>query len=192
MAFENSTHASLLERIRSTSDDDAWQDFFHRYIDLIRAVARRQGMQPVDADDVAQEVLIAVHRAIKEHRYDPNKGRFRGYLKTITLRATWKRQRKKNPIEPDTMNLDQGHAPELEDLWDAEWRQYHLRLAMNTIRVEFQSAEVEVFEMLTAQGRPNADVAKETGWSLQRIYHIKSRILARLRTLIREQVDEEG
>ncbi len=149
-------------------------------------------MQPVDADDVAQEVLVAVHEAIKEGRYSPGKGRFRGYLKTITLRTIWRHKRRNGGIESDPDVEERAHDPEIEELWEAQWHQYHLRLAMNAVRAEFQSTEVEVFQMLTVQGRPNADVSKETGLPLQRIYHIKSRILTRLKELIRRQVAEEG
>lgn len=191
MPFQVSTHVSLLSRLQSSGDDEVWQEFHDRYYALVRGFARRRGLQPIDADDVAQEVLMAVHRGIREFHYDPAKGRFRGFLKTLALRAIWRR----TPMddEHDEGMLDRLAADgEIEEMWEAEWRQYHLRLAMSRIRFEFPAAEVRVFEMLTSEDRPSKEVASESGLPIDRVYRVKSAILARLRDLIAAQVNEEG
>ena len=182
---------SLLSRLQSSGDDDVWREFHDRYYALVRGFARRRGLQPIDADDVAQEVLMAVHHGIREFHYDPAKGRFRGFLKTLALRAIWRRE----PMDGDhdEEGLDRLAAdPEIEDMWESEWRQYHLRLAMSRIRFEFPAAEVRVFEMLTTENRPSKEVASESGLPIDRVYKVKSAILSRLRDVIASQVKEEG
>lgn len=191
MPFQVSTHISLLSRLQSSGDDDAWREFHDRYYALVRGFARRRGMQPIDADDVAQEVLMAVHRGIREFQYDPDRGRFRGFLKTLALRVIWRREPLDGPQDEGAIERLADDA-EVEDQWEAEWRQYHLRLAMSRIRFEFPAAEVRVFEMLTAEARESKDVASESGIPIDRVYKIKSAILVRLREMIATQIKEEG
>jgi RNA polymerase sigma-70 factor (ECF subfamily) len=194
-----STHASLLARLVEGADDVAWREFHDRYHRLIRGVARRNGLQPVDADDLTQEVLAAVHRGIAEFRYDPQKGRFRGFLKTIALRAIWRRRRRPFHQQPaglpavDEPFADEPTAAaEQERIWEAEWRQHHIRLAMATLAHETPPLQLRAFELLVIDAQSTAAVAAKTDLAVDQLYRIKSRLLARLRELIAAQVAEEG
>ena len=146
----------------------------------------------MDADDVTQEVLLAVHEKIKEFEYDPARGRFRGFLKTIALRAIWSRQadgRGERNLSGAEPQVDEN---EMEAQWESEWRQYHLGLATSVIRLEFPPTEFEAFEMLTSQGRSITDTAAATGIPVNRVYRVRAAIMERLRRLIAMQVAEEG
>ncbi len=44
-------------------------------------------MQPADCDDLVQDVLLALSKAMQNFEYDPQKGKFRAYLKTVTLHS---------------------------------------------------------------------------------------------------------
>lgn len=59
-----------------------WEEFLALYGRLILHWARRFGLQESDALDVRQQVLIRVWKSI--HRYDPVRGRFRGWLYACT------------------------------------------------------------------------------------------------------------
>lgn len=193
MTFEYSTHASLLARLHGGGDDAAWREFHDRYHALIRGFARRQGLQPVDADDLAQEVLLAVHKAITTFEYDPARGRFRGYLKTIALRAIWRRRAGASDAAASEAELARlAVDPEHDARWEDEWRQHHLRQALARIRAEFAADEVAAFEQLAIAGQPTDLVARGSGIAADQLYRIKSRILARMRVLIGQQVAEEG
>ena len=96
------THPSLLARLSDGTDPAAWREFHDRYGLLIRAVARRQGFQAADCDEVVQDVLTSLTRAMAGFRYDPAKGMFRAYLKTVTLRAIFARRRtERRPVAVD-------------------------------------------------------------------------------------------
>ena len=185
-----STHLSLIERISSGVDPAAWHDFQDRYGQLIRSFARRKGLQDTDCDDVLQEVLTSLSRALPGFTYDPNKGLFRSYLKTITLRATFARKNKYRPNIglPDGEQMD----AKTEEIWEQEWRQYHLRLAMNTIRNEFNSKDVHAFVEYAQHGNSAEATAEKLNLSVHQVYQAKSRIIKRLSAIIEEQVQEEG
>ena len=58
------TRDSLLIRVASSGDQGAWEQFARIYRPVVYNVARMRGLQDADAQDVAQQVLIAVARAL--------------------------------------------------------------------------------------------------------------------------------
>ncbi len=191
-----STHASLLARLQTGSDGAAWSEFTARYRDLIRGYALRRGLQAADAEDLVQDVFLALSKGMKDFVYDPQKGRFRGFLKTIAIPAIGKRLRRSHGLLAQSAAeqvLEAKPMDQAEDGdWEAEWRQYHLRAAMLSVRSEFRASDLLAFELLTRDGKDAKSVAQELGISVDSAYQAKSRILKRLKTLVAEQVAEEG
>ncbi len=193
---QTTTHISLLARLSGGSDQTAWAEFSDRYQELIRSFARRQGLGPHDQDDVVQDVMLALTRAMPGFAYDPTKGKFRSYLKTVTLHAIFRRSRQK----PGAASLGDvstaSGTPEArdraEDAWEAEWRSYHLRMAMRSIKAEFSPSDIEAFDAYVGAGTPAEQAAADLGISVDRVYQAKSRILRRMGELIAAQVEEEG
>ena len=58
------TRASLILRLPDATDVEAWDEFVEIYRPLVYRVARGRGFQDADANDVAQEVLVAVAGAV--------------------------------------------------------------------------------------------------------------------------------
>lgn len=193
-----STHQSLLLRLRDGGDADAWAEFDGRYRELLFAFARRRGLQPADADDLAQDVLAAAHRALPTFRYDPARGSFRGWLKTAAVRAVGKLRRGSadalaHAASADVADVAEPAAdPALDAAWETEWRRYHLRVATARVRAEVAPATMRAFEAVALDGRPAAEVAAALGLSVDSVYQAKSRVAARIRELVRAQIDEEG
>lgn len=197
------THASLIVRLATPEGGSAaaWREFEERYGELIRSFARRRGLQPADCDDVLQEVLLAVARNVGDgpenggFRYDPARGKFRSYLKTIAVRAIARRFRQNRGAavqQTEEQALEVATDPAVETEWEREWRQYHLRMAMRTLRVEFSQTDLAIFEAYAGEGCEAEEVARELDVSLDRIYQAKSRILRRLRQIIAAQIEVEG
>jgi RNA polymerase sigma-70 factor, ECF subfamily len=53
----NSTSATLLQRLRQPNQPAAWERFVGLYTPLLLYWARRAGLQPQDSADVVQDVL---------------------------------------------------------------------------------------------------------------------------------------
>ncbi|MBX3377006.1 MAG: sigma-70 family RNA polymerase sigma factor [Phycisphaeraceae bacterium] len=195
MYAQTTTHGTLLARLSGGGDSAAWREFCERYEELIRSFARRRGLSASDCDDVLQDVMLALTKAMPGFRYDPAKGKFRSYLKTVTLHAILRKSRQ----EPAGASLSLGDGSvsraiedETEDTWEAEWRQYHLRTAMKTIRAEFNAADLEAFDRYGVGGEEASAVAKDLSLSIDQVYQAKSRVLKRLSQVIAKQVEEEG
>src|SRR5687768_14200871 len=84
MSADPVTRPTLLERLRNVDNAAAWEQFVEAYTPLIYDFCHRAGLQNADAADVAQEVMRAVAGAIRKFKYDPQRGRFRTWLLTVT------------------------------------------------------------------------------------------------------------
>ncbi|MFO0826602.1 MAG: sigma-70 family RNA polymerase sigma factor [Phycisphaerales bacterium] len=195
--LSRTTHATLLERLTASEDHAAWREFCDRYGGLIAGVARRAGCDPNDAEDVLQDVLTSLVSAMPGFRYDPAKGRFRGYLKAVTMRAISRRRRQNGPAgalqvsgNDDAVTTAADTAADRD--WEAEWRQYHLRMAMRTIDAEFSTHDRAAFDRYAVQGLGVKETASALGLTVDQVYQAKSRIVRRLSELIAEQVADEG
>ena len=77
-----STRPTLMLGIQDARNEAAWSTFLDLYLPIVLNYCRKRGLQEADAQDVTQTVIERVRRFI--HRYDPQAGRFRGWLARIT------------------------------------------------------------------------------------------------------------
>lgn len=193
---QSTTHVTLLARLAEGKDSSAWDEFWHRYGDLIRGFAHRQGLQPTDCDDIVQDVLVKLVQSMPGFAYDPAKGRFRSYLKTVVLRAVYQRFSQKKElraVEDIEAAVDAaGSDQKVEEVWETEWRRYHLRQAMRSVEVEFSGKDLAAFQAYAVDGKDPQTTAETLGISTNQVYQAKSRILKRLGELIECQVADEG
>jgi RNA polymerase sigma factor (sigma-70 family) len=195
MAQTPLTQPSLLVRLKDLGDQEAWDRFVEIYVPLVYGFARQQGLQEADARDLVQEVLGAVTTAIEHLDYDPERGRFRGWLYKVTcnkyrdfLRAR-KRQCAGNGDTGIVKQMQEVPA-EREDAWEVEYRQNLFDAACTRVRPEFQATTWQAFWQAAVEGRPCSDVADSLCISVGAVYIAKSRVLARLREEARQLLDE--
>jgi RNA polymerase sigma-70 factor (ECF subfamily) len=185
------TRASLLLRLRDPHDGAAWRQFVELYAPLVYGYARKQGLQDADAADLTQDVLGAVAGAIGRLEYDPARGAFRNWLFTVVRRklADWRRARRGrlrggDPAPPDV--LEQAPAPAAAEAeWQAEWERQVFAWACEQVRREVTDSTWQAFWRTAFQGQPGKRVAADLGLSVAAVYLARSRVLARLRELVR-------
>ena len=76
MANFPETRASLVMRIADAGDAAAWEEFVRIYQPAIYRMARREGLQHADAEELAQEAMLAVARAVGRWEPDSERGAF--------------------------------------------------------------------------------------------------------------------
>jgi len=190
-----STHASMLSRLRDLGDQDAWSWFDERYKDLILRYCRRKGLQPSDAEDVRQIVLLNLARGLGSFQYDRSRGRFRDYLGLVVRNAIHRLFRSPNArlrgLETSVeKELIAAPDTELDDLWDKEWMHAHYRRALEKVRCSADPKSVLVFELLLDGATLDA-AAAELDMRRETVQKVKQRMRDRLRTCVEEQVAEE-
>jgi RNA polymerase sigma factor (sigma-70 family) len=186
------TRASLLLRLGDPGDTEAWRQFVDLYAPLVYGYARKQGLQDADAADLCQEVLRAVAGAVGRLEYDPAKGAFRNWLFTVVRRklANWRQataQRARGSGDSATHELlEQCPAPDdAEAAWQAEWERRLVAWACEEIRRDTSDLTWQAFWRTAIDGQPGKRVAADLGLSVAAVYHARSRVLARLKELVR-------
>lgn len=194
------TRASLLIRLRQPGNQEAWREFASLYEPLIYRLAARKGFQHADAQDLLQDVLVAIARGIDRLEIGEDKGRFRGWLfrisRNLIVNAIEKRQRVVVGSGDSDICERLAQEPELnpqeQTVYILEFRRELFHWAARGIREEFQPGTWNLFWRTSVEGEPIADTARELGLSLGAAYAARCRVLARLRKKIEEVEDSSS
>lgn len=185
------TQPSLLWRIRDPQDRRAWEEFVERYAPRIFAWCRTRGLQEADCEEITQEVLVKLMAAMQRFDYDPLRGSYRGWLKTVTNHAiadvASARRRQvgtgQNPLGSfrdieDRKSLEQQLAEEFDLELQAE--------AMRHVRGKVQSSTWTVFERRSLERLPANEVAAALGMSVAAVNMANHRVKLLLRAAVAE------
>lgn len=186
------TRPSLLMRIHDANDGDSWSLFEQAYTPIIRAYCRVRGVQANDIDDIAQEVMTAVARAIQSFEYQPSKGKFRSWLATITANKLKTFFSKRGNQKESQLELIQQLAvsPGSDTEWSSIFVNEIFNVAKQRIRPHFEEQTWRCFDETWTHHRPAVEVADEMGIKVQAVYVNKSRVLKRLEQEFMELSDD--
>ena len=130
-----------------------------------------------------------VVREMPNFHYDPQKGRFRNWLRTILvnrLRDFWREEQARPRATGDSDFLDkilcqlEDPASDLSRLWDQEHDQHVAQHLLETVKGMFASTTWQAFQRVMSGEKP-ADVAASLTISVNAVYVAKSAVLRRLR-----------
>ena len=179
--------------MRNRADAEAWEEFVNVYTPLIRRVAKAHGMQDADANEIVQDVLLAILKAIPAYQQKEQVGSFRKWLTTIARNKAINRisrMPRENGRRDDSFDI--GNMPaglsqldEAENEIEKQWRQQIFVLAAHEIRAQVQPLTWSAFWMSAVDDRSCESVAKELGLSLGSVYVARSRVLAKIRDWVR-------
>ncbi len=191
------TRASLLIRVRDPADQAAWHDFEEIYRPLILRLARQKGMQEADADDVAQQVLLAVAKAVERREHDPTRAKFRTWLNRVAQNAILNALSRGKPDRGsgDTgllavLHQHESHDGPDSDLLRLEYRREMFRWAARQVRQEFHPDTWNAFWRTAVDGRDCEEVAKELGKNRGAVYAARSRVTRRIQEKVAEYENE--
>lgn len=182
------TSASLLLRVRDPRNAEAWRTFEAVYGPLVRRYCRRRGLQEADAADVSQEVMARVSKAIRDFEYAPERGRFRGWLGTVTANEvrTFLARTGRRAVGGD----DPPDPPDPDPVWLAEFTDHVLAVALDRVRGEFEPGTWAAFEAAWVRKEPPAEIARRLGVAVHSVYVNKSRVLKRLEAEVLHLADD--
>ena len=169
------------------------------YRPVIYRLARGRGLQDADAQDLAQQVLMAVAAAIPQWQQSGVEIRFRHWLRRVTKNATLNaltRQPKDAGGGGTTLMNLLRECPnpdhEFEKAIEWEHRREIFRRAAESVRSEVSEDAWRIFSLSVIDGQPASSVARQLGKSIGSVYVARCRILARLRDVassIREECE---
>ena len=187
------THSSLLVQLRSDGDRLAWDRFVLLYRPVIYRLARARGLQDADAQDLSQQVLIAVAAAIGDWEPAGESVRFRHWLRRVAhnaiLNALLRRPHDRGiggttvqELLAELPELDHESAAEIE----VEYRRELYLRAARIVRTDVEADTWRAFEMTVVENQSIDQAAAELGKSVGTIYAARSRVMRRLRQAVEE------
>jgi len=187
------TRASLLIRVRDPEDQAAWHEFVEIYRPVILRLARKKGMQDADGEDVAQQVLVAVAKAVEQRGHDPQRAKFRTWLGRVAHNAILNALTRGKPDRGSgdsallaVLNQHESHAGPDSDLLRLEYRREVFRWAARQVRQEFHEATWDAFWLTAVEGRAVEVVANELEKHRGAVYAARSRVIRRIQEKVTE------
>ncbi len=183
------TRHSLIMRLPDRQDVRAWDEFVSIYEPLIYRLARGKGLQHADAQEVVQEVLLAISQAVERWEPDAQRGRFRDWLFRISrnLVINYLTRRKYRGIGTGDNRIaellaDQQVPDEESSQWfTLEERQQVFQHCAGLLQASSDGKQWQAFWLTAVQQLSVADAAQRLQVSVGAVYIARSRMMNRLR-----------
>lgn len=192
------TRDSLLVQVQDPANRDAWELFASIYRPVIVRIALARGLQHADAQDLSQQVLMAVAGAVGDWEKRDESTKFRHWLSRVTknaiLNALTRRPKDQALGGSSAENLlmeivDRDEATTA--LIETEYRRELYLRAAKAVRVEFRPESWQAFEMSVSGDMAMEEVAEKLGKGIGAIYTARSRIMFRLSEVISELEEQD-
>lgn len=190
----DTTRISLLLRIRDRNDSAAWSQFDAIYRPMLRRFVRAAGLDRAATDDVVQDCMVAIHRHIDTFEYDPGRGRFKGWLRTLVRnRVTdYFRARRARQQTHELLDATPGEREPLPDEgFERVWRQEHVRYCLEAISAEVEPETMAAFRAVAIEQQPVEAVCHQLGMTPGQVHGIKWRVTGKLRERMRALLGED-
>lgn len=193
------TRASLILRLKNADDVAAWNDFVAIYAPVIFRVARRHGLQLADAENLIQEVLLAISRALPQWLQREDRGSFRAWLLRIarneavdvlTRRAT-------RPLGKDGLEAERllAEVPDprrdLSSQFDLEYEQAVFQWVAAQVRDSVSDTTWQSFWLTHVEGLSVDTVAQQLNMRTGTVYVARGRVMNRIQELVKQFEDKQ-
>jgi len=191
--MEWQTTTALLEQL-ADGDDAAWSRFADRYRPPLLAFARRLGVPEAEAEDVAQDSLVAFLDAWRRGRYERARGRLGSFLFGLAQFQVRNHHRRaarggRQGAADTAFWRDLPDEASLRSTWDLSWKRALFQRCLERVRRELQPNTVRAFELCVLERRTPAQAAEQLGLSVNAVYVAKHRVLTRIQAL-REEFED--
>lgn len=185
------TRISLINTIANHPESARWTEFWRAYEQPMRAYLASH-FPTIEADDIIQETMVALMKALPNYRYDPDrKGHFRNYLIGIirhkAVSEIRRRQAESDHIDAYAKNRVEHFHDEEDDANSDSMRKDIFEAAVTQLMADdsISSATREIFRHVALMQEPPAKVAAEFGTTRNNVDQIKRRMIVRLSGMVR-------
>lgn len=189
----------LTDRLQNPDDQDAWVEVDSRYGPVIQKIAMQLGLNADWACEARQRALVAFADAVRKGHFpsqaslsNPTGGsRTRAYLYQIARNKACDLLRELRR-GPRTVSIEDADGDffaqlpardELQARWDREWRLAVKRQCLREARQHFSAVTYRVYRLRVIRGIPAAQVARQTGKSVEAVNTATSRVRSFLREI---------
>ena len=169
-------------RVQNLRDQDAWNEFDAIYRPILARYARARGLKHDRVEDVVQHCMVAIQGHVAGFEYDPDKGRFKSWLRTLVNNRVRDLLRRKPDHQADTGHLEIGQQREEspEEAFDKIWMDEHLSVCLRQVKSEVEPQTYEAFRRYVIRQEPIERVAEALQLTENNMYKIKWRVTQKL------------
>ena len=184
-----STSRTLLDRI-AAGDEISWDEFYARYCGIVRGLAKYNGLNEAEADDVCQQVMLQFFKQSKTFKFDPDVARFRTYFGRIVRAKIRDHYRRKKEELPGELEEPPVEDPS-DELFLDEWRKMILKEAEHELKNRVAPETFQAYELYAVQNRPVEKVAAYLDCSVNQVYQAKKRCFAMMREILLKMNEQD-
>ena len=157
------TRLTLMERLKNSGDEKSWNEFNQVYRRYIYSIVKSMDVAESRIDDLIQDVLLSVWKALPGFEYNNGKGRFSSWLATITVNkvksAKLQKSRQLNREHKVYEQQAEMSQNDLEKMFDKEWAAFLTQKAWENISTDLSETMRQCFEGFM-DGKKIKDIAK--------------------------------
>ncbi|MFQ5430192.1 MAG: sigma-70 family RNA polymerase sigma factor [Phycisphaerae bacterium] len=189
----DTTRPSLLVRLKDNRDAVAWGEFDAIYRPMLHRFARRFGADAPEAEDIVQHCMTAVHEHISSFDYDPEKGRFKSWLRTLVnnrMRNLLRRRRERRAESGDLRELRSPDANP-EEVFERIWMDEHLKHCLCLVSADVEERTFRAFQYYVIEERPIEEVCRELEMTPNQVHKSKYRLTKKLSEKMTELLGDQ-
>lgn len=161
------TSRTLLMLVKDQNNEEAWKEFASVYRGYLYALIYNCGISKQDSEELVQDVMVKVWKALGHFMYEPDRCRFRTWLARIckntainfiNLKRT--RQQAKQIENGEAYVLSLGQRAEVEEQEEVEWQLFIAEKAWQQAQQTFSPLHLQVYSLM-AEGESAAEVATQ-------------------------------
>ncbi len=185
------TRASLILRLQDAADVAAWEEFVALYAPVIFRAAVARGFQAADAENVIQEVLLAVARSVSQWLERTDRGSFRAWLLKIArheafdqINAKATRSLGHDGEKAERLLADLPARSDLSSVLDFEHERAVFQWAADQVRDSVAEHTWQAFWLTRVEGISVEEAARKLKIRPGNVYFARSRVMARIKELV--------
>ena len=192
------TRASLILRLQDVEDMAAWDEFAAIYGPVVFNVATSRGFQAADAENLVQEVFMAVANSISNWLQRDDRGSFRAWLlriarnaavDMITQKATRSLGRDGDEAQIHLANL--SLPSELSSALNLEYERTVFQWASERVRESVAEHTWQAFWLTSIEELTVEEAATKLNTRPGNIYFARSRVMTRIKELVQQYQEQQ-
>lgn len=183
------TSKTLLLRLQQENDEKAWDRFSLEYKPFIYSLIKVYGVSHEDSEELVQDVLVKVWKAMGDFLYVRERCKFRTWLARVVKNATInflnlkKNKMKKLEVDDSDSALKNFSSKnEIDDKAETEWKLFIANKAWENIQGSFSEKVLEAYSFM-ATGKSASEAAAK--------YEIEENTAFRYRTRVKDAMSRE-
>lgn len=185
------TRLSLIQSLKGSRNEVAWQEFYDLYKSLIYRYARQRGLNSTDAEEIVSACFEKLSQVMAEFEYRPTRGKFKSWLRQLASHkiSHLLAHRGRAELLPNS-ELDLHCSSPCDAVWERTWQREVLTYCVQQAQAEVSTRNYSVFQLSVYDDWTAREIAQALDMSPQEVYQAKHKVLRIVREKMAKYLEE--